>query len=188
MKPINFKQSTKTLMSPGCGDLPVYSDGKTVISCWKPSFVERVKILLTGRVYVGVKSGNTQPPMYVDASTPFKAASVADWFRWLWATIKEKFNDLITGLKRQDVRKHVLAGFLIATIVSFLVGSILPNPKIAVWFGLGAAVLIGAAKELIYDLWMKKGTPDWIDFIGTTIGGIVGTILAFVIIVLTMLG
>ena len=188
MKPINFKQSTKTLMSPGCGDLPVYSDGKTVISCWKPSFVERVKILLTGRVYVGVKSGNTQPPMYVDASTPFKAASVADWFRWLWATIKEKFNDLITGLKRQDVIKHVLAGFLIATIVSFLVGSILPNPKIAVWFGLGAAVLIGAAKELIYDLWMKKGTPEWIDFIGTTIGGIAGTILAFVIIVLTMLG
>ena len=48
--------------------------------------------------------------------------------------------------------------------------------------------MIGAAKELIYDLWMKKGTPEWIDFIGTTIGGIVGTILSFVIIVLTMLG
>lgn len=188
MKPINFKQSTKTLMAPGCGDLPVYSDGKTVISCWKPSFGERVRILLTGRVYVGIKSGNTQPPMYVDAATPFKAASVADWFRWLWATIKEKFEDMITGLKRQDVRKHVLAGFLIASIVSMLAGSVLPYPQFGVLIGFGASVLIGAAKELIYDLWMKKGTAEWIDFIGTTIGGLVGSVLCYVIIILTMLG
>ena len=69
----------------------------------------------------------------------------------------------------------------VPTIVEALHRFHLLNPSLK-------TVLIGAAKELIYDLWMKKGTPEWIDFIGTTIGGIVGTTLAFVIIVLTMLG
>lgn len=32
-----------------------------------------------------------------------------------------------------------------------------------------------AGKEIVYDKWMKKGTPDWWDWLWSTIGAIVGT-------------
>lgn len=62
MKPINFKQSTKVLQKPGtlsdseCGTLPVWCDGKQCVSCWKPSFKERINILFGGKVWLGVMS------------------------------------------------------------------------------------------------------------------------------------
>ncbi len=72
MKPISFKYANRTLLKPEgmtdeeCGPLPVYNDGQTSISCWKPSLKERLSILLFGRVWLWVVSGVTQPPVSLE--------------------------------------------------------------------------------------------------------------------------
>ena len=77
MRPINFSQSTKVLQKPSdmtdkeCSPLPVWCDGKQCISCWKPTLIERLKILFTGKVWVGVLSGDTQPPIFVSGENVF---------------------------------------------------------------------------------------------------------------------
>ncbi|MCM1168806.1 MAG: hypothetical protein NC324_02605 [Bacteroides sp.] len=77
MNPIGFKQATKTLQRPPtmqdseCQSLPVWSDGKQCISCWRPNFLERVRILFGGKVWLGVLSGRTQPPVYVSGRCVF---------------------------------------------------------------------------------------------------------------------
>ena len=74
MKPKNFKEATKVLQKPGdmtneeCSSLSVWNDGKQCISCWKPSIKERLSILLFGNVWLSVRSGNTQPPVWIDGS------------------------------------------------------------------------------------------------------------------------
>lgn len=73
MKPIKFKEANIYLTKPPsmteeeCGSLYVLSDGIDCISCWKPSFRERLSILLFGRVWLWVWSGNTQPPVALEA-------------------------------------------------------------------------------------------------------------------------
>ena len=72
MKAIDFKESTKTLNRPDtltdleCRSLPIWTDEKQCISCWKPSFLERISILIYGRVWLSVWGGSTQPPVWVD--------------------------------------------------------------------------------------------------------------------------
>jgi len=44
-----------------------------------------------------------------------------------------------------------------------------------------AGMIIGAGKELIYDKWMGKGTPEWKDMHFNLWGGLVGIILAYMI-------
>ena len=67
MKPIDFPQSTKVLQKPStmsdkeCSSLHVWSDGKQCVSCWKPTFKERMNILFGGKVWLGVLSGKTHP-------------------------------------------------------------------------------------------------------------------------------
>lgn len=77
MKPIQFKQSTKVLQKPSvmsddeCASLPVWSDGNQCVSCWKPTFKERLNILFGGKVWLGVLSGKTQPPVFVSGEQIF---------------------------------------------------------------------------------------------------------------------
>lgn len=79
MEPIKFKQANKNLIKPNnmtdeeCRSLWVYTDGKQCISCYKMSFVQRIKALLFGTVWLCVLSGNTQPPVWLDCDkTVFK--------------------------------------------------------------------------------------------------------------------
>lgn len=73
MKPSKFKESTISLEKPEsmtdneCGSLSIYQaqDG-TCISLWKASFWSRIKFLFHGRIWLGVLSGNTQPPVWLD--------------------------------------------------------------------------------------------------------------------------
>lgn len=78
MKPIDFAEKTKTLGKPSnmtdeeCIPLPVWNgDEKTCISCWKASFKQRVKFLFTGKMWVGIYSGQTQPPVWITPDHPF---------------------------------------------------------------------------------------------------------------------
>ena len=77
MKPIKFKETNKILQKPDnmidedCQSLYVYTDEKQCISCWKLSLWERLKLIFTGKLWVRVHSGSTQPPIVLDLNNPF---------------------------------------------------------------------------------------------------------------------
>lgn len=79
MKPLEFKEATIELKKPKgmkepCGSLFVHQieDGQC-ISLWTTSFWERLKFLFHGRLWVGILSGKSQPPIWLDMSkTVFK--------------------------------------------------------------------------------------------------------------------
>ena len=63
---------------------------------------------------------------------------------------------------KQDKPKHLLTGIGIGLIfgVQF-------SPLI----GLIAAAIVGALKEIIWDWLLKRGTPEFLDFLATALGG-----------------
>ena len=73
---------------------------------------------------------------------------------------------------KKDKLYHVIAGFLIGLIFGLI------NPLA----GIILAIVAGAAKEVIWDMKMKKGTFDMIDFLATVFGGIIGTTAAILAI------
>lgn len=69
----------------------------------------------------------------------------------------------------KDKKMHFGAGLLIGgltAVVTYI------NNYSDLWILLVAS-LIGAAKELVWDMWLKKGTPEWLDFAATVLGGLV---------------
>jgi hypothetical protein len=96
MKPIDFPQSTKVLQRPSvmaeseCQSLPVWNDGKQCVSCWKPTLIERLKILFYGKVWLGVLSGNTQPPVFISGENVFVKASIKALILAFWYKFKDK--------------------------------------------------------------------------------------------------
>lgn len=73
MKPLKFKEATIELKKPQsmtdeeCGSLWIYQSEKgECISCWSISFWQRLKFLFHGRLWLGVLSGKTQPPVWLD--------------------------------------------------------------------------------------------------------------------------
>jgi len=179
MKPTDFKQSTKVLQRPStmaeseCQSLPVWCDGKQCVSAWKPSIRERLNILFGGKVWLGVLSGNTQPPVFISGETVFAKASIK---ARLCAFIKQAKESIIAmlksvkgGFKAPDKRKHYLAGLAI----SLLVGAFIPL----------IGVLFGCVAGGIKELWDKKGngTPEWMDFVFTCLGALSALPLAWII-------
>lgn len=77
MSPIKFKEQNRILQKPlgmtkeECSPLPVFADGQQSISCWQATWWERIKFLFSGRVWVCVLSGKTQPPIWADIKYPF---------------------------------------------------------------------------------------------------------------------
>ena len=71
MKPIQFEESNATLQKPEsmtdeeCKPLPIFRNDKQCISCWCPTFKERLSVLLHGKVWLSVFSRNTQPPVWL---------------------------------------------------------------------------------------------------------------------------
>jgi len=63
----------------------------------------------------------------------------------------------------KDKQLHFIAGLAIALVAGSLVAPLA---------GLIAAVIVGAAKE-IRDM-MGYGTPEWLDFLYTVAGGLLG--------------
>lgn len=65
----------------------------------------------------------------------------------------------------KDKRMHLLAGLALS-----LTAGLLCTP----FWGLTAAVVVGAGKEVMWDWLLKKGTPEFLDFVATVAGGLVG--------------
>ena len=73
IKPIPFKESNRTLKGgENADDLRVFSDGRQSVSCWKLTFIGALKILFTRKIWLGVLSGDSQPPVWMSTDFPFK--------------------------------------------------------------------------------------------------------------------
>ena len=76
MKPINFPESNKVFTKPSsmkddeCKSMFVFDNGINKISCWKLSLVERLQVLIFGKIWVNLFSNN-QPPISLTIKTPF---------------------------------------------------------------------------------------------------------------------
>jgi hypothetical protein len=183
MKPIDFPQSTKVLQKPStmsdneCSSLHVWNDGKQCVSCWKPTFKERMNILFGGKVWLGVLSGKTQPPVFVSGEMVFEKAPLKARILAFWGKAKESiiqtWENLAEAAKQPDKRKHFYVGFVIALVVGVLFGALV---------GFVAGSLAGAIKEW----WDFKGhgTVELMDFIFTMIGALCGALVALIVCVL----
>ena len=80
IKPAPFEYSNKTLTKPEgmtdseCGALPIFTDGTQCVSCWQIPFWTCVRILFTSKIWVGVISGDTQPPIWLSGNIEFNEA------------------------------------------------------------------------------------------------------------------
>tara|TARA_R110002126_G_scaffold26344_2_gene89119 strand:- start:277 stop:534 length:258 start_codon:yes stop_codon:yes gene_type:complete len=75
MKAVKFKEATIELKKPSsmtddqCSGLHIYqTDDGTCISCWKTTFWQRLKFLFHGKIWLGILSGKTQPPVWIDCT------------------------------------------------------------------------------------------------------------------------
>ncbi|HZK23914.1 MAG TPA: hypothetical protein VFC74_00830 [Oscillospiraceae bacterium] len=68
----------------------------------------------------------------------------------------------------KDKQKHLLAGLALSTLAGLLFCPLV---------GLVTAAAVGALKEIIWDWLLKKGTPEFLDFVATVAGGVIGCVL-----------
>ena len=74
MTPTAFKQANRKLQRPPdmtdeeCSPLDVFTDGTTCVSCWRMTLLERISALIFGLCWIGVRSGQTQPPVWLMCS------------------------------------------------------------------------------------------------------------------------
>lgn len=181
MKPIDFPQSTKVLQRPStmteqeCQSLHVWNDGKQCVSCWKLSFKERLNVLFNGKVWLGVLSGKSQPPVFLSGECVFVKAPLKERMRAFIAEAKESIIESIESVreaaKQPDKRKYFVVGALIAFVVGLL---------IAPWVGFIAGCLAAILKEW----WDSKGhgTVEVMDALFTILGAAFGALFAFWVI------
>lgn len=87
----------------------------------------------------------------------------------------------------KDKQNHLIAGLALALSAGLLLYPVL---NLIPWrwvqlllllgpagLGLLTASVAGAVKEIVWDWWMGRGTPEWLDFWATVAGGVVGLIL-----------
>lgn len=152
MKPINFKQSTKVLQKPGtlsdseCGTLPVWCDGKQCVSCWKPSIKERINILFGGKVWLGVMSGKTQPPVFVAGERVFQKTPFLTHLRASFISVGELSRKRAEAAKMPDKRKHYKVGMTIGLIVG-VISAFYVGLAWGALIGFIAGCIAGAIKE-----------------------------------------
>lgn len=181
MKPIDFPQSTKVLQRPStmteqeCQSLHVWNDGKQCVSCWKLSFKERMNVLFNGKVWLGVLSGKTQPPVFLSGECVFEKAPIKERLRAFFAEAKESiieaFESVREAAKQPDKRQH----FIVGALIVFLVGVL-----IAPWVGFIAGCLAAILKEW----WDSKGhgTVEVMDMFFTIFGAAFGALFTILVI------
>lgn len=169
MKPIDFEQSTKVLQRPStmaeseCQSLPVWNDGKQCVSCWKATFKERLRILFTGKVWLGVLSGKTQPPVFVSGEPVFENPPLKARILAFLAEIKESIIDVWESVKeatkQPDKRKHFFVGLAISLVLGSLLGC---------WVGF----IVGSLAGIVKEWWDSKGngTVEVMDAVFTMFG------------------
>lgn len=66
--PTKFKYQNRTLLgrTEDVMPLPAWTDGQIVVSRWQFTFRERLQLLITGKLWITLLSGSTQPPIALD--------------------------------------------------------------------------------------------------------------------------
>lgn len=59
-----------------CATLPVFSNGAVCVSSWELSPEEMLQVVRTGRVWLGVWSGRTQPAVFLGSEDSTRAVVV----------------------------------------------------------------------------------------------------------------
>jgi uncharacterized membrane protein len=89
---------------------------------------------------------------------------------------------------QKDKLKHAIAGVALSIVAGLflcLVAGLIPWTWLqvviagvgAAGFGFLVAAVVGAAKEIIWDWLLKKGTPELLDFVATVAGGVLGAVI-----------
>lgn len=134
MKPIYFKQSTKVLQrsseitDDGCASLHVWSDGMQCMSCWKPSLSERISLVFGGKVWLGVASGSTQPPVFLSGRNVFKGASAFPRMRSFAVSMVDRTRGVVRMLAHVDRHPYYeyrFSGKMVSSLVSTIIGCVL---------------------------------------------------------------
>ncbi|MDX0251164.1 hypothetical protein GOC31_20925 [Sinorhizobium meliloti] len=67
--PVQFSGANMLLRAPegaeNVSDMHTFTNGMCSVSCWELSAEELAEVNRTGRIYLSVFSGRTQPPVYV---------------------------------------------------------------------------------------------------------------------------
>lgn len=74
----------------------------------------------------------------------------------------------ILGYFGQDGLAHILASLVLCAVL----GAFLP-----LWAAVLVTLAMGVAKELVWDLWLGKGTAEWKDIISDITGTVIGVTL-----------
>lgn len=99
MEAIKFKQVNCVLAEdqPEYKPLPVFRGSEVtgeVISCWRPSIIERLMILFTGRIWLSTWTfGHAFQPTLLEAGDPFKRKT---------KELEEELRGLTADLKRKE--------------------------------------------------------------------------------------
>ena len=89
---------------------------------------------------------------------------------------------------QKDKLKHAIAGVALSIVAGLflcLVAGLIPWTWLqvviagvgAAGFGFLVAAVVGAAKEIVWDWLLKKGTPELLDFVATVAGGVLGAVI-----------
>jgi hypothetical protein len=79
-----------------------------------------------------------------------------------------------------DKKKHIIRGLEIAVPISVAIGLFWIRDLMIL--GGVVAVLVGIGKELIWDKWLHKGTPEFDDAWATAWAGLTGSIICYFIL------
>jgi len=72
----------------------------------------------------------------------------------------------------KDKQKHFLAGLALSILAGLLFCPLT---------GLIVAAVVGALKEIVWDWLLKRGTPEFLDFVATALGGLVVYLILIVV-------
>lgn len=65
-----------------------------------------------------------------------------------------------------------LAHILVCLVLCAVLGAFLP-----LWLAAVITLAVGFIKELVWDLWMEKGTAEWRDIVSDAVGIVLGVAL-----------
>ena len=74
---------------------------------------------------------------------------------------------------KQDKLKHLLAGIGISLVFGV---------QFTPFVGLITAAIVGALKEIMWDWLLKKGTPEFLDFLATALGGAIAYMVVKIVL------
>lgn len=108
MKPIEFTESMYVLAAPKGQEkevdpLPVYSDKQKCISCWELTDEEIEIIKKTKKVYLGVLSWKTQPPVFIAINPPF----VPEFTRYMQLVKKLGKDKAKRALSQEEYKEYL---------------------------------------------------------------------------------